>query len=139
MIRYGKQSRGNIAECCQPIREVLQAYAAGAPEDMDLTIIVGFRGEAAQNAAHAAGNSGKRFPDSKHNKTPSEAFDFIPSPFSGKKDWGDALRFSRIAGGILYVARQKGVTLRWGGDWDRDGRSNDQKFMDLGHIEYLAP
>lgn len=136
MIRYGRQSRGNIAELCGPLQVVLYTYADGAPEEMDLTVIVGHRGESTQNAAYAAGNSKVQFPCSKHNKTPSLAFDFIPHPFEGKKDWKDALRFARIAGGILYVARQKGIVLRWGGDWDMDGRSNDQRFMDLGHIEF---
>lgn len=134
MIRYGRQSRGNIAELHGSLQVVLYAYADGAPEDMDLTITVGHRGEAEQNRAYDAGNSSKRWPDSKHNRLPSWAFDFIPHPFE-QKDWKDALRFARVAGGILYVARQKNIELRWGGDWDMDGKSNDQKFMDIGHIE----
>lgn len=137
MIRYGRRSRENIAQLCGPLQVVLYAYADEAPEDMDLTITVGHRGQAEQHRAFVEGNSKLDWPDSPHNKKPSRAFDFVPCPFDGKKDWRDSLRFARIAGGLLYVARQKKVRLRWGGDWDQDGRSNDQTFLDLGHLEVI--
>ena len=33
------------------------------------------------------------------------------------------------------IAKRKGIKLRWGGDWDRDGELSDNRFNDLGHLE----
>lgn len=135
-IIYGVRSRRCIDTLCKPLQHTLEFYAHHAPQNMDLTITYGHRGEREQNQAFASGASSKRWPESEHNANPSRAFDFIPYPFEGKKDWKDSLRFARIAGAILYIAQREGITLRWGGDWDQDGKSNDQTFMDLGHIEW---
>jgi peptidoglycan L-alanyl-D-glutamate endopeptidase CwlK len=138
VIRYGKQSRGNIEELCSPLQVILHKYADVAPRSMDLTIICGHRGEVAQNKAFDSGVSSVTYPNSKHNSMPSEAFDFVPAPLGGPKGWSDLYRFSRIAGGLEMVATQLGFKIRWGGDWDRDGATIDQKFKDLGHIEFLG-
>ncbi len=134
-ISWGKQSRKNIEELCSPLQRLLDAYADMAPSNMDLTIIEGHRDEETQRRAYASGKSSVLFPHSKHNSQPSQAFDFIPSPFNGRKDWSDGYRFARIAGALFLVAATKKIHIRWGGDWDQDGKSNDQSFMDLGHIE----
>ena len=136
MITYGIRSRRSIDTLCIPLQNVLEFYAHKAPKELDLIITVGHRTERDQNQAFASGASKKKWPQSEHNANPSRAFDFIPYPFDNKKDWGDSMRFARIAGAILWVAQSEGITLRWGGDWDMDGKSNDQKFMDLGHIEW---
>lgn len=135
MIRYGKQSRGNIEELCSPLQTILHKYADIAPKDMDLTIIVGHRNEADQNRAYDSGASSKRFPNSEHNAVPSRAFDFIPCPFKNK-DWNDGYRFARIFGGLEMAATLCGFKLRWGGDFNQNGKSNDENFLDLGHVEF---
>ncbi len=134
-LRWGKRSRGNIEQLCSPLQRLLDAYADMAPSNMDLTIIDSYRDEDTQNQAYDSGKSSVRYPNSKHNSRPSQAFDFIPSPFNGRKDWSDGYRFARIAGGLFLAAHIKKIHIRWGGDWDQDGKSNDQSFMDLGHIE----
>ena len=103
-----------------------------APEELDLSIICGHRGESTQNAAYDSGASKVRWPNSKHNAQPSKAFDFVPYP---KLNWNDASRFARIAGALQLAAATVGVKLRWGGDWDADGATIDENFHDLGHIE----
>ncbi len=134
MIKWGRQSRGNIEELCSPLQVILHAYADVADPSLDLTIIEGHRNEERQMLAYNSGKSKVKFPHSKHNKTPSQAFDFIPAPFH-RKGWSDGYRFARIAGGLITVAHMKGFRLRWGGDWDLDGSSDDENFLDLGHIE----
>jgi peptidoglycan L-alanyl-D-glutamate endopeptidase CwlK len=104
-----------------------------AIEVMDFTVISGFRGEEEQNDYHHDGLSQKMFPDSVHNHYPSLAVDLAP----WKIAWKDSLRFARLAGIIDYCAAQDFHGVRWGGDWDRDYRSDDQTFMDLGHFELV--
>ena len=45
-----------------------------------------------------------------------------------------------LAGFILCIAAQKGIKLRWGGDWDNDFDTRDEgRFRDLPHFELLEP
>jgi len=40
-----------------------------------------------------------------------------------------------MAGRICQEADRLGVPIRWGGDWDRDDRTSDNKFNDYVHFE----
>ena len=108
------------------------------PSHLDLSIIVGHRNRADQDKARADGASTKSWPDSKHNRMPSDAFDFVPSPFS-PPDWGDHVRFGRVVGVIECVAAQLQIPIRTGADWDMDGRTIDERLQDLGHVEWAGP
>lgn len=118
-----------MGTCTDNLQRVLDR--AMSYQIMDFTIVCGHRNEAAQNEAYSVGNSTKQWPNSKHNSFPSIAVDVAPWPI----DWKDNLAFARLSGIIEAAASEEGVALRWGGDWDRDGESNDQSFMDIGHLE----
>jgi peptidoglycan L-alanyl-D-glutamate endopeptidase CwlK len=137
-ISYGPASRACIDQLDGRLQRVLYRYADMAPPELDLSIIVGHRGEAAQNEAFRTKKSKTPWPRSKHNRQPSWAFDFRPHPFPSAEHWKDALRFGRIAGAILWVAASENVPVRWGGDWDQDGQSIDESFLDLGHVELIG-
>ena len=72
---------------------------------------------------------------------PSLALDF--APYAGGIDWGDVRQFCVVAGAFMLAAaqlREEGEIssrLRWGGDFDMDGTTTDQLFLDLGHIELI--
>lgn len=102
-------------------------------EDYDCSILCGHRGEEAQNLAHQLGNSNKQFPDSKHNKMPSEAVDVAPYPI----DWDDTHRFAFFAGYVKRIADEMGIDIIWGSDWDSDTSTTDQTLMDFGHFELV--
>jgi hypothetical protein len=38
---------------------------------------------------------------------------------------------------MIEIGRQEGVTLRWGGDWNRNGDLTDNNFDDLFHMEIV--
>lgn len=40
-----------------------------------------------------------------------------------------------IAKAMLMAAEELEVGLRWGGDWNQNGRSDDEKFYDSPHFE----
>lgn len=105
-------------------------------EVADVSLISGHRGEEEQNELFHDGKSTLEFPQSKHNAYPSMAVDLQPYPFpkEEKRLWG-ALGW--IAGNALRIAQEEGVTLRWGGDWNRNGDLTDQKFDDLFHLEIV--
>ena len=131
MYKYGKRSRANLKTCDE--RLVAVAELALSWSTIDITITEGHRSLErqrqlfAQNATTIDGVTRR----SRHNESPSMAFDFAPYPV----DWQDLRRFYLVAGVIIAAARHLEVPIRWGGDWDMDGQFNDQKFHDLPHVE----
>lgn len=129
---YGVASLLNLenvdTSLCAIFHEVLIIY--------DHSIICGHRNEADQTHAHTNGKSRKQWPDSKHNRKPSEAVDATP--------WfGRGHTFTRedqcvFAGIVKAVAHRRGVPIRWGGDWDGDNKRNNTDgttLDDLAHFE----
>lgn len=93
----------------------------------DCTVIYGRRTEAEQARLVQEGLS--RTMNSKH--LTGKAIDLAPYPI----DWNNTKRFYWFAGMVLAVAKELGIKLRWGGDWDGDQDLDDQTFMDLVHFE----
>jgi peptidoglycan L-alanyl-D-glutamate endopeptidase CwlK len=85
----------------------------------DFSVICGFRGEKEQNEAYASGNSKLKWPQSKHNKKPSEAVDVAPWPI----DWQDISRFKQLSEVVIEEWKNldaedtEGWKLEWGGNW----------------------
>jgi len=102
--------------------------------EVDFTIICGHRGKEEQERAFVDGRTKKHWPNSKHNAFPSKAVDLAPYPL----DWEEARRFYYFAGQIMTKAKQLGLKIRWGGDWDGDldFKDNDD-FNDLPHFELV--
>lgn len=129
MPQFSKLSEQRLATCDPR----LQAIAREAIKYVDFTIVCGHRDQEEQDDAFRRGLSKLKWPLSKHNAMPSKAFDFAPYPV----DWNDKLRFARMFGLIECIAKQQGVSIRWGGDFSSDGRSADEQFIDLPHIELV--
>lgn len=104
----------------------------------DCSVVWGFRGQADQDAAFAAGASKKKWPDGEHNKTPSRAVDV--APFINGKLSDDSHECYAFGGFVMGMAAamNMGDRIRWGGDWDRDGMVTDQNFNDLWHFEIIS-
>ena len=102
----------------------------------DFTIVWGHRNKAAQEQAFLSGNSGKRWPDSRHNSTPSTALDFAPW-VDGGIPWNDTHAFAVIGGMFIAAGADLGTPIIYGGDWDMDGLTTDQRLMDWGHVQLV--
>jgi peptidoglycan L-alanyl-D-glutamate endopeptidase CwlK len=102
-------------------------------EDFDCTIIEGARSEEDQNRYFNTGKSKVRWPNGKHCKRPSQAVDVAPFK-GGKISWvgQDCVEFGEF---VVSRAKDLGIAIRWGGDWDGDGDRSDQTFDDLVHFE----
>ena len=105
-------------------------------EVADITLLEGYRNQERQDALFQSGESQVVFPNGKHNRSPSWAVDFQPSPrpLEDNKLWG-ALGY--VAGAAIRIAKEEGVILRWGGDWNCNGDTTDQRFYDLFHLEIV--
>lgn len=143
---FGARSTTKLATCDERLQRIARRALELSP--IDFTIIHGFRGESEQNELVAQGLSKLRWPDSKHNherKTVgnplgepcSLALDFGPW-IDGTIPWKDTHSFAMVAGVFFAAAAEEGVRLRYGADWDLDGLTTDQSFMDWGHLELMT-
>lgn len=139
MYSYGEQSRLRLNYS----NDKLQATFFDAIEVVDIVILCGHRSIEEQDKLFESGASKVRGGASKHNRHPSHAIDAAPWPIPdewgegevNKKEWA---RFHHLAGIIQGIGLSKYNTrIRWGGDWDSDGKFKDQTWDDLIHYELL--
>jgi peptidoglycan L-alanyl-D-glutamate endopeptidase CwlK len=65
------------------------------------------------------------------------AVDLAPIDEHGVIDWNDLPRFTGVALAMLAAAAELRVPIRWGGDWDRDGKFRERGEYDSPHFELL--
>ena len=123
MPKFGKRSkerlRGVDARLVNVLNELIKI--------MDVTIIEGLRSKQRQEILLKEGKTKTKF--SKHIE--GKAVDLAPYPI----DWEDRDRFHYMGGMIRGIAKQLNINVRWGGDWDSDGETKDNRFDDLVHVE----
>jgi len=141
MPNFGRRSAGRLETCDPRLQEVMRA----AIREFDFSVLHGHRSPEEQIKLYAIGRTTElgRKPvttkngttkKSKHNYSPSKAIDVAPYPV----DFNDTDRIRYLAGYIMGVAAERGVKLKWGGDWDRDFETNDNTFEDLLHFEVIG-
>lgn len=59
------------------------------------------------------------------------AVDLVPFPV----DWNSTAKFDAIANAMFAAAKELGVKLRYGGDWDGDGKRRERGETDSPHFE----
>lgn len=136
MPSYSVRSRERLNTCHEDLRMIFNAVIP----HFDNSILCGHRDEAAQMEAYNSGKSKVKWPNGKHNRTPSMAVDAAPYPIN----WKDRERFHYFAGyvmGVAAILHSEGLIthrLRYGGDWDMDTEVADNDFDDLVHFELVT-
>lgn len=160
MIILSKKSLERIHTCKPALRTVILEAANTAPPELDFTVLEGVRtreqmcinygkgrtaGQLAAKRvpAHYARPSEKKVTwlnnpfASAHAADPadglSKAIDVAPWPI----DWNDSKRFELLADHILGTANDLGIMIRWGRDWDMDGRYEEKGETDGPHFELV--
>ena len=138
MNHFSESSKRKLDTCHSDLRKLFEHVIL----DYDCTIICGHRTEEEQNRVYAEGKSQKKWPNSKHNTSPSLAIDVAPYE-RNHVDWGK-LQSAEFAGYVKGVADQLfrigTIThhIRRGIDWDSDNDVDDTKFWDACHFEIRA-
>lgn len=60
-----------------------------------------------------------------------KAVDLVPYPL----DWEDIKKFDLIKDAMFAAAKEQDVNLRWGADWDGDGKYREKGEYDSPHFE----
>lgn len=128
MPRFSIHSQIILATCDPRLHEIFDEVI----KHIDCRAISGKRNKEEQDALFYAGKTQLRYPQSYHNAEPlSKAIDIMPYPI----DWNDRERTTLFAGFVLGVAKSKGYTLTWGGDWNADYLVSDNIFDDMAHFQ----
>ena len=133
MPKFSATSKSRLATCHQSLQDILNE----AIKTVDFSVLCGHRTKEEQDRAFSEGTSTLRWPKSKHNSLPSLAVDVAPYFRGVGVDWEDTAAFARLAGYLERVAEEQGVKIRWGGDWNQNYRTADERFKDMPHIELV--
>lgn len=116
------------------VRGDLKAVCLKAFETMpfDITITEGYRSKERQDELFKQGAT--KVHTSRHQS--GNAIDMAPYPV----DWKDTARFVTMADHMFAAAKELGITIRWGGNWSRNGTADKppSSFVDMPHFELPA-
>ena len=129
MPRFGRKSKERLSTCEKDLQLVFNEVI----RYVDCSVLEGHRGKDRQNSLYEDGKTKVRYPNGRHNASPSCAVDVVPYPV----DWKDRERMTLFAGFVLGIANQMGIDIRWGGDWDQDFEVQDNMFDDFPHFELI--
>ena len=63
--------------------------------------------------------------------TNGTAVDLVPFPV----DWNDLSKFDAISKAMFQAAKEQGVRIRWGADWNQNGTARERGESDSPHFE----
>lgn len=115
-----QNSRDKLGTCHPDLQKIFFALDF---DGVEFEVLEGERGEHDQNLAYTTGKSKVKYPDGKHNKTPSLAVDVYPKPL----DWKNRAAFAALALRVKAKANHLGIKIKWGGDF--------KNFSDMPHYE----
>lgn len=137
-ITLGKRSLERLQGVHPNMVKVVKRAAALSSQDF--TVLEGVRTLARQKELYAQGRT-KPGPkvtwtlQSNHFVNPKtgygHAVDLCPWPI----DWNDTKKFDAIAKVMLQASKELGIPIRWGADWDRDGKPREKGESDSPHFE----
>ena len=132
MFMLGAESQRRLQGVHPDLRQVVE-HAIGL-STIDFSVLEGLRSLARQEQLYAQGRTtpGKIVTwtmKSKHLL--GEAVDLVPFPL----DWSDTNKFDAISRAMFAAAKEVGVAIRWGADWDGDGTPREKGEMDSPHFE----
>lgn len=122
---FGKRSEENLigvhSDLVRVVRRALDI------SEIDFSVIEGLRTKTRQAQLFKQGAT--KTLNSRH--LTGHAVDLAPYPLN----WNDKAAFGKLAKAMFAAASELNVAIRWGGDWNRNGRSDDETFYDGPHFE----
>lgn len=108
----------------------------------DVQVIEGRRTLERQKELYAQGRNGDPRPKvtwtlaSPHIE--GRAVDLAPLQPDGSLNWNDAASFDKLAAAMFDACKVVGVRIRWGADWDQDGKPRERGESDSPHWELVS-
>lgn len=127
-FRFSSTSEKNLSGVKPELVNVVRR--ALAISTVDFRVIEGLRTAERQQQLKAAGKS--QTLNSRH--LTGHAVDCAPI-INGSIPWSDKSAFKAVSDAMFRAAAELNVKIRWGGDWNENGRSDDERFYDGPHFE----
>lgn len=127
MFKFSQRSENNLKGVHKDLVKVV--HRALEISAVDFTVIEGVRTLQRQKELFA--KKATKTMNSRH--LTGHAVDLVPYPL----DWNNKQAFVAISKAMLQAAKELGIAIRWGGDWNMNGSSADEKFYDGPHFELL--
>ena len=140
MFAFSERSLNNLKGVHPKLVAVVHRALELSP--CDFTVLEGVRSQARQDELWAQGRT-KPGPvvtwvqtSGTHGIQPDGyglAVDLAPYP----SDWNDLERVEQVSEAMFAAAKELGVTLRWGGNWDMDDKPHEHGESDNPHFELV--
>jgi peptidoglycan L-alanyl-D-glutamate endopeptidase CwlK len=140
MFSFSERSLNNLKGVHPKLVAVVKRALVISP--IDFTVLEGVRSQERQNELWAQGRTKPGQVVTWIQSTGTHgiqsdgyghAVDLAPYPI----DWNDFERFDQLATVMFAAAKELGVTLRWGGNWDMDDRIHERGESDSPHFELV--
>lgn len=132
MSTFDVGSRARLARA----HPLLQKLMNAAIMKYNFTIGDSQRGRVAQEKAFREGHSKVHFGSSAHNWSPAVALDIMPLPLSWSETKQNLDRWRVLQIEIIKpLAKELGIPIRQGIDWNMNGNLTDDRWDDLPHVE----
>jgi peptidoglycan LD-endopeptidase CwlK len=160
MYKFGQISKERVATCKPDLQLVLNEAIATAPEGMDFTVLEGVRSRKQMMVNYGKGRTAAQCQAkgilAKYAQPKLEKVTWLNNPFASAHaadpvdglskaadvapypiDWNDSKRFTALAEHILATAKRLKIKLRWGRDWNMNGRYEEKGETDGPHFELV--
>lgn len=132
MFKLGAKSMARLDGV--DVRMVAVVKRAIQLSEVDFSVLEGLRSKSRQAELYAQGRTapGKIVTwtmTSKH--VVGTAVDLVPYPL----DWNDLKKFDAIAKAMFAAAKELNVNIRWGADWNQNGKPREKGETDSPHFE----
>lgn len=138
-FRFGSRSEDNLRGVHSELVNVVRL--ALLISNTDFAVIEGLRTERRQHDLYAQGRS-KPGPivtwtlASKH--ITGDAVDLLPiNPETAKPDWNYKAGFQEVHDAMFAAADRLDVKIRWGADWNMNGKAGEKGETDTPHFELV--
>lgn len=136
---FGTASKKQLARALPAMQKLLNA----AIKEVDFKILESTRGRHAQEKAVLTGHSKVHFGNSAHNYEPSVAVDLFPAPYIWPDDKTKTAAqrqqaqkaFEHLYAVMSRIAKEQGIKIRCGIDFNMDGSRTTNDSWDAGHYE----
>lgn len=137
MYKLGNKSKEKLKGVHPDLVKVIEK--AISISEQDFTVLEGIRTPARQRQLYAQGRTAPGpvvtwTLNSRHfvqQDGYGHAVDLAPWPI----DWNTISKFDAIADAMFKAAKELGVAIRWGADWDSDGNPRERGETDSPHFE----
>lgn len=108
--------------------------------EVDFMVVEGLRTKQRQEELYAQGRTkaGKIVTwtmKSKH--IDGLAVDIAPVNKDGSIDWNSFVKFDKMAQAMFNAAKELNVQIRWGADWNQNGKKREKGETDSPHFELV--